>query len=130
MNGKHNDIPDAITYEEWAKQQRRQFKIEMPIVPMPCVKVKERTLKEWLAKLDEEVNEFKYELIKCYTLDDVLEPIDKDDLFPLDKDQLADEGSDVCVVIHSICQRVGVGYPERADSQNRTNFKNLQRGRL
>ena len=100
------------------------------IIPVPCTRVKEKTLKEWLAKLDEEVNEFKHELMNCYDLDDELGPHDVEYLHPVDKDHLADEGADVCTVIHSICQLLGIGYDKRDEAQLRTNVKNLQKGRL
>ena len=131
----------------------------LPIVPLPCIRVKERTLKDWLAKLDEEVNEFKHELMNCYDLEDELgahdseyldEEVnefkhelmncydledelgahDSEYLHPVDKDHLAEEGADVCVVIHSICQRLGIVYDRRESAQLRVNYSNLQRGRL
>lgn len=99
------------------------------VIPVPCTRVNEKTLKDWLAKLDEEVNEFKHELMSCYELEDELGPCDSD-MHPLDKEHLADEGADVCTVVHSICQLLGIGYDKRDEAQLRTNVKNLQKGRL
>ena len=105
-------------------------KKNIPIVPVPCVRMKEKTLKEWLAKLDEEVNEFKHELMNCYDLEDELGPHDVEYIHPVDKDHLADEGADVCTVIHSICQRLGIDFDKRAEAQCRVNMSNLEKGRL
>lgn len=40
---------------------------EMPVTPVPCTKgIKEHTVREWLAKLDSEVTEFKEAVLQAY----------------------------------------------------------------
>lgn len=97
------------------------------VVAVPCKKVKEVTVKEWLNKLDEEVQEFKDEIFKWYGPDNVLTaglPA------PNGKDRIAEEGADVCTIITSIEERVGIMKEERMKAQLRVNIHNAERGRL
>mgnify|MGYP002626059414 CR=1 FL=1 len=98
------------------------------VVPVPCTKnIKERTLKDWFMRIDEEVNEFKAELLKYYNLGEELVPTG---MSPEDRNNIADEGSDVCTTITTIEERIRIDVEERMKSQLRVNRRNKERGRL
>ena len=97
------------------------------VVAVPCVKVNEVTVEDWLKKLDEEVAEFKAEILKCYKPDDVLIAGRMTDE---NKSRTAEEGADVCTVIASIDERLGIVKSERLQAQLKVNIHNGKRGRL
>ena len=109
---------------------------------LPCVNVKEKTLKEWLQKVNEELDEFKESVMNCFCLD-------KMDIYPMvlvdgdlykryedigyndeDKRKIADEAMDTITAITSMLEYMGIGEKERQEAQMRVNKRNAERGRL
>jgi len=97
------------------------------IVAVPCVNVQETTVEDWLNKLDEEVAEFKAEILRCYKPGDVLIA---GKLALHDKERAAEEGADVCTVVTSINERMGIVKAERMQAQLKVNRHNHERGRF
>lgn len=105
------------------------------IVPVPCTEVEEKTVRQWFAKLDEEVNEFKAAVLRLYELDEDAVAIHND--LPAEEEELeaerrnvALEGADVCTVIHSTCETIGIGLAGRMEAQLDVNKKNKELGRI
>lgn len=106
----------------------------MGVRPLPCVRdesgqIKEQTVKQLFAKLDEEVNEFKAAVLREVTvknnLSDIADGVDDD----TDMD-IALEGADVKTVVTTIENALGYGEDRRDEAQRRVNSRNRERGRL
>ena len=95
------------------------------VVAVPCTKVDEKEVYEWFDKLDEEVTEFKAEILKRFNPEDTLEKVEKKY-----RDRIAEEGADVCTVITSISERMGIVKEERMKAQLKVNYHNCERGRF
>ena len=95
------------------------------VVAVPCTKVNEKEVYEWFEKLDEEVAEFKAEILKQFNLEDILGPVKKKE-----RERIAEEGADVCTVVASIDERMGIILDERMKAQLTVNLHNQKRGRL
>ena len=108
----------------------------MPVAPNPCVKETENTsIKDLFQKLNEEVDELKAEiLINCYfddSIDDVRSILKS---YKMDEDieamqRIAEEGADVCTVVTSLLEAIGIGFEMRQEAQRRVNEHNNERGR-
>ena len=106
----------------------------MPVVPKPCIKgIDMRTMKALLLKLDEEVEEFEFELIQeMGSLEDG--PDDVQQMLGGLQDEvsfrIAEEGADVATMITTICEAVGIDEKTRFEAQAYVNKHNHERGRL
>lgn len=109
-------------------------RVYTPVRPVPCVRdesgyLREQTVKQLFAKLDEEVNEFKAAVLREVTvrndLSDIADGVDDD----TDMDIVL-EGADVKTVITSIENALGYGVDRRDEAQRRVNRRNMERGRL
>lgn len=108
----------------------------VPVAPVPCVKETENTsLKDLFQKLNEEVDELKVEILKnCYFddgIDDVRSILKS---YKMDEDikamqRIAEEGADVCTVVTSLLEAIGIGFEMRQEAQRRVNEHNKERGR-
>ena len=107
----------------------------MPVAPNPCVKnMTWKTVKDFLQKFNEEADEWKQEVLSHGDLaDDV-----RDMKMHLDnageesehfKRRLAEEAADVCTVLASFLEAVGIGYDIRMEEQAHVNRHNHERGR-
>ena len=108
--------------------------VAKPVVPKPCVRgIDMRTMKALMQKLNEEVDEFKFELFSLMgALDDGPEDVSfqaegygKNTFF-----RIAEEGADVATMIATICNAVGVDDKTRFEAQAYVNKHNHERGRL
>lgn len=115
-------------------EQERTLDGVQPVVPKPCVRgIDMRTMKALVQKLNEEVDEFKFELFSLMgALDDGPEDVSfqaegygKDTFF-----RIAEEGADVATMIATICNAVGVDDKTRFEAQAYVNKHNHERGRL
>lgn len=96
------------------------------VEPVPCRRnMPQRTIKDWLLKLDEECDEFKQEVLRHYELDDDVSSLNVDAGF-----RVAEEGADVSTVIASIEHAIGIGPDTRRKAQGYVNQHNARRGRL
>ena len=108
----------------------------IPVAPVPCVKETENTsMKDLFQKLNEEVDELKVEILKnCYFddgIDDVRSILKS---YKMDEDieamqRIAEEGADVCTVVTSLLEAIGIGFEMRQEAQRRVNDHNKGRGR-
>lgn len=115
-------------------EQERTLDGVQPVVPQPCVRgIDMRTMKALVQKLNEEVDEFKFEL---FTLMGALDEGPEDVSFQADgygKNtffRIAEEGADVATMIATICNAVGVDDKTRFEAQAYVNKHNHERGRL
>lgn len=101
--------------------------------PMPCVcdehgEIREQTVKQLLAKIDEELNELKWEL--------GLHPVDftacefAEHLRPVERMIIAEEAADTITAITTMLVALGIYAKIRDDAQERVNQKNFERARL
>lgn len=99
---------------------------------LPCVNVKEKTLKEWLQKVNEEMDEFKESVMNCFCLDegDLYKHYEDIGCNNEDKMEIADEAMDTITAITSMLEYMGIGEKERQEAQMRVNKRNAERGRL
>ena len=109
-------------------------KVYKPARPVPCVRdehgeIKEQTVKQLLAKIDEELNEFKAAVLREATvrndLRELADGVDDD----TDTD-IAEEAADTITAITTLCHVLGIGADRRDEAQRRVNRRNLERGRL
>lgn len=123
-------------YEEGALKNAPRAMENLPVAPVPCVKETENTsLKDLFQKLNEEVDELKVEILKnCYFddgIDDVRSILKS---YKMDEDikathRIAEEGADVCTVVTSLLEAIGIGFEMRQEAQRRVNEHNKERGR-
>ncbi len=115
-------------------EQERTLDGVQQVVPKPCVRgIDMRTMKALVQKLNEEVDEFKFEL---FTLMGALDEGPEDVSFQAEgygKNtffRIAEEGADVATMIATICNAVGVDDKTRFEAQAYVNKHNHERGRL
>ena len=123
-------------YEEGALKNAPRAMENLPVAPVPCVKETENTsIKDLFQKLNEEVDELKVEILKnCYFddgIDDVRSILKS---YKMDEDikathRIAEEGADVCTVVTSLLEAIGIGFEMRQEAQRRVNEHNHERGR-
>ena len=123
-------------YEEGALKNAPRAMENLPVAPVPCVKETENTsIKDLFQKLNEEVDELKVEILKnCYFddgIDDVRSILKS---YKMDEDikamqRIAEEGADVCTVVTSLLEAIGIGFEMRQEAQRRVNKHNHERGR-
>lgn len=123
-------------YEEGALKNAPRAMENLPVAPVPCVKETENTsIKDLFQKLNEEVDELKVEILKnCYFddgIDDVRSILKS---YKMDEDikamqRIAEEAADVCTVVTSLLEAIGVGFEMRQEAQRRVNEHNKERGR-
>lgn len=115
-------------------EQERTLDGAQQVVPKPCVRgIDMRTMKALVQKLNEEVDEFKFEL---FTLMGALDEGPEDVSFQAEGYgkytffRIAEEGADVATMIATICNAVGVDDKTRFEAQAYVNKHNHERGRL
>lgn len=123
-------------YEEGALKNAPRAMENLPVAPVPCVKETENTsIKDLFQKLNEEVDELKAEILKnCYFddgIDDVRSILKS---YKMDEDikamqRIAEEAADVCTVVTSLLEAIGIGFEMRQEAQRRVNEHNKERGR-
>ena len=95
-----------------------------------------KSVKDFFLKLDEEVDEFKQEVLRNGELDDDVRDVKMclteihDDESETFRRRIAEEAADVCTVLASLCEALGIGYDIRMEEQAHVNRHNRERGRL
>ena len=99
------------------------------ILPIPCTKVEEKTTKEWLQKINEELDELKAEILDYIRLDDKIELLEirLDNIW---KSKITEEAADTITAITSMLEAMGIDEDMRQDAQKRVNERNAERGRF
>ena len=123
-------------YEEGALKNAPRAMEKLPVAPVPCVKETENTsIKDLFQKLNEEVDELKVEILKnCYFYDDIDDVRSILKSYKMDEDikathRIAEEGADVCTVVTSLLEAIGIGFEMRQEAQQKVNEHNKERGR-
>ena len=123
-------------YEEGALKNAPRAMENLPVAPVPCVKETENTsIKDLFQKLNEEVDELKVEILKnCYFYDDIDDVRSILKSYKMDEDikathRIAEEGADVCTVVTSLLEAIGIGFEVWQEAQRRVNEHNKERGR-
>ena len=127
-------------YEEGALKNAPRALENVPVAPVPCVKGWEvAALKIFFLKLDEEVDELKAEILaQCdfgdnvKKIKEILDYYEDSDVPPQasgGKMRIAEEAADVCTVVTSLMEAIGIGYEMRMEAQRRVNQRNHERGR-
>lgn len=98
--------------------------------PLPCVRdergeTNEQTIKQLLAKIDEELNELKAGVFAIGNLDDTPNETPTG-FFPF----IAEEAADTITAITTLLEALGIDAEMRDEAQRRVNSKNRERGRL
>ena len=115
-------------------EQERTLDGAQQVVPKPCVRgIDMRTMKALLLKLDEEIDEFKFEIMQeMGGLDDgpddvmqMVESLEEHVAF-----RIAEEGADVATIVATICNAIGVDEKTRLEAQAYVNKHNHERGRF
>lgn len=128
------------------------------VKPIPCIYVKEKTIRDWFAKLDSEVNEFKEAVLQGYLslnrqadagmvqgLSIMGQSIDKVSVFDFvqvardfdrqkayeqaQKWRIAEERADVVTVLTSMMRALGIDDKTVQEAQERVNQSNHRKGR-
>jgi len=106
------------------------------VLPIPCRNVDEETVKEWIGKIDEELNELKEAVLidnQGMTVNSELNTRAKYALMNEEryiKMIVAEEAADVITAITSMLDVMGIDERMRQEAQERVNRKNEERGRL
>ena len=127
-------------YEEGALKNAPRALENVPVAPVPCVKGWEvAALKIFFLKLDEEVDELKAEILaQCdfgdnvKKIKEILDYYEDSDVPPQasgGKMRIAEEAADVCTVVTSLLEAIGIGFEMRQEAQRRVNKHNHERGR-
>lgn len=108
-------------------------RVYVPVRPLPCVRAngktfEKTTLREWLAKLHEEITEMEEKAFGICGLDDYPQ---KENLYGTHiETEFALECADVATVLASMQEAFGIDMEARDEAQRRVNEKNRKRGRL
>lgn len=101
--------------------------------PLPCMRANGKTfemttLREWLAKIHEEITEMEEKAFGICGLDDYPQ---KETLYGTQiETEFALECADVATVLASMQEAFGIDAEARDEAQRRVNNKNRERGRL
>ena len=116
------------------EMERQPIHIEpdSPVRPLPCVRdehgeIAEQPVKRLMAKIDEELNELKQEVIRFQSFDLQCVVLSKNSCIAKD---IADEGADTITAITTLLEALGIDAEMRDEAQRRVNSKNRERRRL
>ena len=104
------------------------------VLPIPCTKVEEKTVKDWFQKINEELDELKEMIIICRPLRDNITDAIKNRVTTMSEQKLceriAEEAADTITAITSMLEAMGIDEDMRQEVQKRVNEKNKERGRF
>ena len=116
---------------------------EYGVRPLPCVRdehgaIKEQKVKQLLQKINEELDELKFEITTCLTSLDTnitKEPNDEwaYDTFVRNSARgaiVAEEAADTITAITTMLEALGIDAEMRDEAQRQVNERNRERGRL
>lgn len=105
---------------------KKELKEQKCVAPIPCTKnMPQKTVKDWLAKFDEEATEYKEAVLNAFG--GLNTPIEGHEVH--DGGRMAEEAADVSTVLASFHELVGINFAERNEAQRRVNQHNHERGR-
>ena len=131
-----NDIEQQFVNGGEAKPKKFQSErvgvsVQSPVLPAPCLRgIDMRTMKALFQKLDEEVDEFKFEIMSHLSdLKDAPEDVQLVVTKDADSFRIAEEGADVATIVATIVNAVGINETMRQEAQAHVNKHNHERGR-
>ena len=134
-DGYHDGYLEALDDGE-AKPKKFQSErvgvsVPSPVLPAPCLRgIDMRTMKALFQKLDEEVDEFKFEIMSHLSdLKDAPEDVQLVVTKGADSFRIAEEGADVATIVATIVNAVGINETMRQEAQAHVNKHNHERGR-
>ena len=100
------------------------------VLPIPCTKVEELTIKDWFQKINEELDELKEVILR-----DAEDKLDTEIIemlfyFATDKNEIAEEAADTITAITSMLEAMGIDEDMRQEAQRKVNERNKERGRI
>lgn len=110
-----------------SKQQEKKGMKEK-ILPIPCTKVGETSIKGWLQKINEELDELKNEVF--YIADHPRETVTPLWVTCHTVSPVVDEATDVIIAITSMLEAMGIDEEMRQKAMERANKRNKERGRF
>jgi len=96
------------------------------ILPIPCTKVEEKTVKDWFQKINEEMDELKEAVWETFDMRG--EACQKTTAECLEI--IAEEAADTITAITSMLEAMGIGEDMRQAAQRQVNEKNKECGRF
>ena len=113
------------------QSERVGVSVPSPVLPAPCLRgIDMRTMKALFQKLDEEVDEFKFEIMSHLSdLKDAPEDVQLVVTKDADSFRIAEEGADVSTMVATILNAVGINETMRQEAQAHVNKHNHERGR-
>lgn len=106
------------------------------VLPTPCTKVDEETVREWFQKINEELDELKRAVLvddQGMTLNCELDTrvkcanMSKLEYIPM---RIAEDAADTITAITSMLEAMGIDERMRQEAQKRVNEHNREKGRL
>lgn len=137
------ELENICYNNEYILELLSKLKNSIPIRPLPCVRdehgaIKEQTVKALLSKINEELDELKFEITTCLTSLDT--NITKEpnaewvyDTFVKNRARgyiVAEEATDTITAITTLLEALGIDAEMRDEAQRKVNAKNRERGRL
>lgn len=112
------------------QSERVGVSVPSPVLPAPCLRgIDMRTMKALFQKLDEEVDEFKFEIMSHLSdLKDAPEDVQLVVTKDADSFRIAEEGADVATIVATIVNAVGINETMRQEAQAYVNKHNHERG--
>lgn len=110
------------------------MKMNEKVLPTPCTKVKEKTVKDWFQKINEELDELKEMIIICCPMRNNVKDVIEHKVTLLDKtklcERIAEEAADTITAITSMLEAMGIDENMRQAAQKSKNEKNKEHGRF
>ena len=131
MNEKQPEeiMRQILALEKELKQIKSRTERPIPVVRDRQGRLaKDLTLKEWFAKLDEEVNEVKIAANAIYSALDVVPGRYEYAIFDSEKESIAEEMCDVIKVLYSMANQMGIDGDFIDKAMHECNEKTRRRG--
>ena len=93
------------------------------VLPAPCTNINESSVKDWLQKINEELDEFKEAVLHTVTLTGAVTEGQ-----PWRRIRIAEEAADTITAITSMLEAMGIDEEMRQEAQRQVNEKNKERG--
>lgn len=100
-------------------------------LPIPCVNVEEKTVKDWFQKINEELDELKEQvLVRFKSCDNANCWANYGRQAEANAINIAEEAADTITAITSMLEAMGIDADARQAAQKQVNEKNRKRGRF